>query len=315
MLRTRHILIGTVSALALAALPVNLASLASGSLEPASAFAKNGGNGGGGSNRGGGGQGEGHGGGGSHGKSGGDHGKSASARGQSGGSKAGGSSHRPSKTTVTDDRGSGHKGKGRKSTDTTLAKASKSPKKNTLDVEEVEVSGLPETAPLPPAEDENLNARLAGLHSLNRNYRAYLNSQDPRMAAIRDYVTAYSDLEQNFDKSFPTSELAALYTETDDPKTLSELQDRLNELSDQTAPLTQDEADEKEALEAFLDGATDEALKDALLDAANENRVAQYGEEDYVNEDVMDWAKGVLGVGEAVGKIDEVRDSLENDAP
>ena len=50
---------------------------------------------------------------------------------------------------------------------------------------------LPEMAPLPEVKEQNLNARLAGLHSLNRNYRAYLNSQDPRMAAIRDYVTAY----------------------------------------------------------------------------------------------------------------------------
>ena len=66
--------------------------------------------------------------GGGHGKSG-DHGKSASAHGQSAGSKAGGGSHRPSKTIRTDDSGSGHKGKGRKSRDTTFAKASKSPKK------------------------------------------------------------------------------------------------------------------------------------------------------------------------------------------
>jgi hypothetical protein len=56
----------------------------------------------------------------------------------------------------------------------------------------------------------------------------------------------------------------------------------------------------------------DEALRQALLDAANENRVAQYGD-DYINDDVMDWAKDVLGVGEAVGKIDQVRDALEID--
>ena len=51
---------------------------------------------------------------------------------------------------------------------------------------------------------------------------------------------------------------------------------------------------------------------DALLDAANKNRVAQYGEDNYVNDDVMNWAKDVLGVGDAVGKIDEVRDSIDH---
>ena len=60
-------------------------------------------------------------------------------------------------------------------------------------------------------------------------------------------------------------------------------------------------------------GLDDEALEQALLDAANKNRVAQYGD-DYVNDDVMDWTKDVLGVGDAVGKIDEVEDTLEVDS-
>ena len=50
-----------------------------------------------------------------------------------------------------------------------------------------------------------------------------------------------------------------------------------------------------------------------MLDAANKNRVAQYGE-DYIDEDIMGWAKDVLGVGDAFGKIDEVQDTLEQDA-
>ena len=61
-------------------------------------------------------------------------------------------------------------------------------------------------------------------------------------------------------------------------------------------------------------GTDDEALRDALMDAANRNRVAQYGD-DYVNDDVMDWAKDVLGVGDdRFGKIDEVRETLEVDS-
>jgi hypothetical protein len=57
-------------------------------------------------------------------------------------------------------------------------------------------------------------------------------------------------------------------------------------------------------------GLDDEDLKQALLESANQNRVAQFGE-NYVNDDVMDWSKDVLGVGDAEGKIDEVRDSLD----
>ena len=56
----------------------------------------------------------------------------------------------------------------------------------------------------------------------------------------------------------------------------------------------------------------DVALKEALLDAANENRVARY--DDYLNDDVMKWSKDVLGVGAADGKIDEVRETLEIDS-
>jgi hypothetical protein len=53
-------------------------------------------------------------------------------------------------------------------------------------------------------------------------------------------------------------------------------------------------------------GTDDEALKVALLDAANDNRVAEYGD-DYM----MGWAKDLLGVGDAFGKIGEVRETLE----
>ena len=47
-----------------------------------------------------------------------------------------------------------------------------------------------------------------------------------------------------------------------------------------------------------------------MLDAANKNRVQQYGD-DYLDDNVMDWARDVLGVGDDFGKIDEVRESLE----
>jgi hypothetical protein len=60
-------------------------------------------------------------------------------------------------------------------------------------------------------------------------------------------------------------------------------------------------------------GTDDDTLRQALLDAANKNRVAQYGD-DYINDDVMDWAKDVLGVGDADGTIDRVRETLEIDS-
>ena len=77
MKRSAQLLIGAASALAIAALPLNLESISLGSLDPSSAFAKNGWHGGGN------GKGGGHGGG--KGKSG-EHGKSgdAGSRGKSG---------------------------------------------------------------------------------------------------------------------------------------------------------------------------------------------------------------------------------------
>ena len=69
-------------------------------------------------------------------------------------------------------------------------------------------------------------------------------------------------------------------------------------------------ADAQLAADEAAVGTDDEALKQALLDAANQNRVEQYGD-DYVDDEMMDWAKDVLGVGDELGKIDEVRESLE----
>jgi hypothetical protein len=38
-------------------------------------------------------------------------------------------------------------------------------------------------------------AKTPGLRSLNRNYHAYLNSKDPRMAAVAAYALAYAEFE------------------------------------------------------------------------------------------------------------------------
>ena len=47
----------------------------------------------------------------------------------------------------------------------------------------------------------------------------------------------------------------------------------------------------------------DDALKQALMAAANKNRIAQYGD-DYVDAAMLDWAKQKLGVGDYTGLID-----------
>jgi len=120
-------------------------------------------------------------------------------------------------------------------------------------------------------DSPNLAAKLGALNSLNRNYHAYLNSNDPRMSAIRDYVVAYAQFElDNGIDAIPT-----------DP------------------------------------ALSDEALSAALLSAANKNISIVQQPDDMVVADpeVVAWAKDVLGVGPAVGKIDQVRDVMATEQP
>ena len=101
---------------------------------------------------------------------------------------------------------------------------------------------------------------LAGLNSLKRNYHAYINSSDPRMAAISAYVMAYAEFEMiNGPDVVPTDPLLG-----------------------------------------------DDALHAALTQASKSG---------VVTEETLAWAKDVLGVGPAVGKIDQVRNSLEVSVP
>ena len=304
-----RLLIGAAG-LAFAALPVNLESIAFGSPEFSSAFAKSdhGGSNGGG-----------HGHSGEHGKSG-----DAGGRGKSGGVGAGQSGRL--RTIVGEQT---HRAKGKKATDTRVAKSSKAKSSKKKDAE-VELAALPDVALVPEPKEKSLHARLAGLNSLNRNYHAYLNAKDPRMESIRAFVMASANLdvlgdaEADFQAKLDEANLQAFDQAPgvyDDPS-LQDLQDRLDVLENTTvAP------EDMEAWQAEVDGlkavlGSDEALalskaeeplREALIDAANRNRIAQYGD-DYVNDDVMDWAKDVLGVGDRVGKIDEVRETLEIDS-
>lgn len=99
-------------------------------------------------------------------------------------------------------------------------------------------------------------AQLGSLNSLKRNYHAYMNSKDPKMAAIRAYVMDYAEFElKNGTNAVPT-----------DP------------------------------------ALSDEALRSAL---------AQASKTGVVTDKTLAEAKGILGVGPTVGKIDQVRDALE----
>ncbi|KAA6488420.1 hypothetical protein G6K93_27245 [Agrobacterium rhizogenes] len=99
-------------------------------------------------------------------------------------------------------------------------------------------------------------AGLGSLDSLKRNYHAYMNSKDPKMAAIRAYVMDYAEFElKNGTNAVPT-----------DP------------------------------------ALGDEALRSAL---------AQASKTGVVTDKTLAEAKSILGVGPAVGKIDQVRDALE----
>jgi len=99
-------------------------------------------------------------------------------------------------------------------------------------------------------------SELGSLNSLKRNYHAYMNSKDPKMAAIRAYVMDYAEFElQNGTDAVPT-----------DP------------------------------------ALSDEALRSALA-ASSKTGV--------VTDKTLAEAKDILGVGPAVGKIDQVRDALE----
>ncbi|MDN3718918.1 hypothetical protein QW131_06105 [Roseibium salinum] len=54
----------------------------------------------------------------------------------------------------------------------------------------------------PVGKEKNLNARLGRLNSLKRNYNAYINSNDPHLASVVDYIGAsieYQKAQEAFD--------------------------------------------------------------------------------------------------------------------
>ncbi len=69
--------------------------------------------------------------------------------------------------------------------------------------------------------------------------------------------------------------------------------------------------DEKDSIAELESQTSDEALKQALLDMANENRVREYGD-DYVDEEMLDWAKQTLGISDGEEEIDQAGDATDD---
>ncbi|MCW0001164.1 hypothetical protein OE766_23370 [Pararhizobium sp. YC-54] len=215
------------------ALSIAVAPLASGTfVVTGAAYAKDGN----GNSGGGGGGGNGNGNGGGHGGNGGsNHGKSGDAR--------------------SDKSGKASRANGTPTLKSLFTFGKKSEKATSSDK-------APKTA---KAKTNTADSNTAGIRSLNRNYHAYLNSNDPRMAAISAYAIAYAEFEaENGTDVIPT-----------DP------------------------------------ALSDDALRDAL---------ASFTKDGVVTDDTLETAKDILGVGPAVGKIDQIRDTLpetaaETDSP
>jgi hypothetical protein len=211
--------------------------------------------------------------------------------------------------------------------------------KKVADVEDLTTTGK-------VAKTKNLKAQVAGLNSLNRNINGLMNSSDPRMAGIRDFIAAgaasqaaAANLAQaNLDLTaamgayntyaagfaLTTYEDGLAYTDL----SLGTLQTRATTLqgivdadatnlaaaaeltalnaailsistSTELAALTtaQGAVAQYTADVALYGGMiTDEALKAALLAAANDNRVAEAGTDVYLTPEIMAWAQGKIDV-------------------
>ncbi len=115
--------------------------------------------------------------------------------------------------------------------------------------------GKAERATSLTTNERKASAELAGLNSLNRNYKAYLHTSDPRMKAISAYAVAYAQYE----------------------------------LDNGTEPSENDPI------------LGDQALQDALASATTTGEISSVA---------LQRAKSILGVGEAEGKIDQIRATL-----
>ncbi len=106
------------------------------------------------------------------------------------------------------------------------------------------------------SKERRASNELAGLNSLNRSYKAYLHTSDPRMTAISAYAVAYAQYE--------------------------------------------------------LDNGVEPSENDPILgDHALEGALASATKIGEVSPAALEKAKSILGVGDADGKIDQIRATLK----
>ncbi len=251
-----------------------------------------------------------------------------------------------------------NKSKNRPSTSKNVAK--RTTQKTTKPIRRVSVDASKVPVPIerPAVGEKNLNAKLAGLNSLNRNYKAYMNANDPRIVAMREFIDAniaqedartaliaakdvladasaalseLTEMLESYDEfSYQDQELASLNSrledliEVDDSKLTPEEEETLaSEIEGLSKILEGKEAEavasaqieladaETAASETAASGTGDDALTEALLAAANLNRVEEYGKDNYVDQEMLNWANELLGTGDALGIIDQIREASE----
>jgi hypothetical protein len=259
--RLRHSLILSVSALTLAFAPVLLQGLP---FAPGAAAIAGNGNGNGGDN------------GGGNGNSGGDHGNS----GGNGGGGGGGSSSSDHGNGGGGGNGNSARGGDTASTSPGSNGNGRSKKSSTQSIETAD------TGESPSSRQRNLKAELGGLNSLKRNINGLMNSSDPRMEGIREYIIASAALataEEEFEaagKAFLDAKADYLDLLTDlglpADTTPASLEEQIaNFVVPEDDPLTPDviegEAEllEKQALEAALGDIEQSGLWTALVDASD----------------------------------------------
>jgi hypothetical protein len=328
MAKARQVLIAAAAGLSLGMLPVQFDTLHFGG---AVAHAKDG-NGGG---NGGGGGGGGNGGGGNGGGKSADSGKAGgNGAGRGGGSKA--SVERSSGKSRSEGgllrsllRGDAVKAGGKSTPAKSAAKSAsgKTASRKAKQPQKAASLSLPDTAVVPAGKPKNLQAKLGGLNSLDRNINAYLNSSSPRMALVREYVLGAAEFELAAEALLAAqAEYAAALAEFGllggdtaslDQLTLDQLNTRMAELDALEGSVPPANLDafnaERAAVQAAIDLALaeqaaaaaeepdDAALEAALEAAANPNRD--------IDDEIIAWASEVLD-----GKIEEMKQILAAEA-
>jgi hypothetical protein len=181
---------------------------------------------------------------------------------------------------------------------------------------------------------------MAAIQEFVANYIEYENAMANAVETQAVFDTAKLDFEVALDEIFETygvkydeTMLASLQEEQIALSLMDETElteEQLNEMAAIDALLSDSRVTEYMEAEKMLSAAneesadmealvSDEALTEALLAGANTNRLteaanlsSEEGQQGYVTQEMLDWAKDILGVGDAYGKIDEISEYQES---